>query len=310
MDPETMTLDLRKLEHALAVERARSFTIAAEELRLTQSTLSRSIASLEAAWGVRVFERDQSGVVPTALGQEFLREAARLVAESNALDHHMKLRGKAPSGSVAFGLGPFLGELILAEILSHISHSSPSLRVEVSISSPVDLISRTANGQLDFAVMGSRNDPEGAGVVSTFLCEAPMSFIMRPDHPLTSQRVITPHLVGQTPVLVNLMHSPSPFDFSQVVSCDDMTLCKKLIRNSDLIWLVSPWVVRREIAAGDLCQRAPAGEMSSKVSGFWLISRPDAEKSGAVEMLVNAVHAVTARAVYGEPKSPDFALGT
>ena len=84
-----IALTLAKLEHALVLQRRGSFSRAAEELNLTQPTLSRSIASLEALWGIQIFERGRAGVRPTPIGSEMLAQAEQLISLARTLDSNM-----------------------------------------------------------------------------------------------------------------------------------------------------------------------------------------------------------------------------
>lgn len=74
------SIDIRQLRYFIAVAQERSFRLAAERLHITQPPLSRQIAELEAALGVRLLTRDTRHVAPTAAGEVALREFARLVA--------------------------------------------------------------------------------------------------------------------------------------------------------------------------------------------------------------------------------------
>ena len=66
----------------LATSKAGSFTKAASELGVTQSTLSRRIEHLEQQLGVRLFVRMKTGVVLTSEGESILQSARRSRAES------------------------------------------------------------------------------------------------------------------------------------------------------------------------------------------------------------------------------------
>ncbi|CAM5672514.1 HTH-type transcriptional regulator ArgP [Streptomyces badius] len=60
-----MSLDLRKLEHLVAVAEEGGFTRAAERLHLSQQALSTSIRTLERHVGVRLLDRGHQHVTPT-----------------------------------------------------------------------------------------------------------------------------------------------------------------------------------------------------------------------------------------------------
>ncbi|MEV7991323.1 LysR family transcriptional regulator [Streptomyces sp. NPDC086077] len=79
-----MEVEIRHLRAFTAVARCRSFSRAAQELLITQPALSRTVAQLEAALGVRLLERTSRRVEPTDAGKEFLQQAEQVLA---SFDH-------------------------------------------------------------------------------------------------------------------------------------------------------------------------------------------------------------------------------
>jgi len=91
--------------HAVAAEGG--FTRAAASLNVSQPTLSSQVKALEAAYGVRLFERRGRKVIPTALGRDLLEitrrlfslegEAEALLSASRGLKHgHLRVGADAP----------------------------------------------------------------------------------------------------------------------------------------------------------------------------------------------------------------------
>lgn len=72
--------DLRSLRHFEAVYRLLSFSAAAAELRLTHSTITKSIKTLEADWGIQLFHRTTRSVVATEAGRRLYPQAVELLA--------------------------------------------------------------------------------------------------------------------------------------------------------------------------------------------------------------------------------------
>ena len=64
---------LRDLHVLLAVAETRSMAKAAERLAISQPVVSKTIADLEHALGVRLLDRTSRGVEPTAYGRSFIR---------------------------------------------------------------------------------------------------------------------------------------------------------------------------------------------------------------------------------------------
>lgn len=67
--------------YALEVEKTGSITQAAENLFMSQPTLSKAIKDLESSLGFPVFKRSSRGVVPTRKGAEFLQHAKKIVVQ-------------------------------------------------------------------------------------------------------------------------------------------------------------------------------------------------------------------------------------
>lgn len=68
-------MDLRVLRYFLTVAKEQSFTKAAKQLHITQPTLSRQLAALEAELGVTLFDRGGHGITLTNEGILLKRRA-------------------------------------------------------------------------------------------------------------------------------------------------------------------------------------------------------------------------------------------
>lgn len=84
----------------LSVAAHGSFTAAASDLAMDQTTIGRRIAALEAALGARLFIRGRSGLALTAAGEEVLDAAREMEAAALALDRRVSGRDRAAEGPV------------------------------------------------------------------------------------------------------------------------------------------------------------------------------------------------------------------
>jgi DNA-binding transcriptional LysR family regulator len=110
-------MELRQIRYFVAVVEERSFSRAAERLRIAQSGISQQIKVLESSIGVRLFDRSAQPVALTPEGEVFLGHArlmlelaTRAVEEVRVVaDQH---RSILKFGGSAFGHGPVADELL------------------------------------------------------------------------------------------------------------------------------------------------------------------------------------------------------
>lgn len=86
-------MTLQQIKYALAVAKKGSMNKAAEELFITQSTLSSSIKDLETEVGVTIFLRTGKGVTVTPDGTEFLAYAGRVFEQYELLQEKYSKSG-------------------------------------------------------------------------------------------------------------------------------------------------------------------------------------------------------------------------
>lgn len=116
-----------------AVARARSFTRAAAELRLSPSALSHAMRGLEQRLGVRLLARTTRSVAPTAAGERLLRSLDPALAEvARGLSALADWRG-APSGTLRVTTFCSAARLVLAPALPRFLHDHPDILLELIV---------------------------------------------------------------------------------------------------------------------------------------------------------------------------------
>lgn len=184
------SIDLKRIRHLVLLSEELHFSRAAERANLSQTAFSRSIQSLEADLGVRLFDRDTRSVVLTAAGRQLLasgREllgcAGRLVAEANHI-------AQADGGELSFGAGMMAANLYLEEALTSLRKRIPRLVMKVEVNHWNQLLQRLEQDQIEFFVAFTC-DPSlrsDARFDITPLPGAPASVFCRGDHPLIRQQ--------------------------------------------------------------------------------------------------------------------------
>jgi DNA-binding transcriptional LysR family regulator len=114
-----------------AAARHQSFTLAADELAVTQSAVCRQIAALEEFVGLKLFRRSRRGVLLTAAGAQYSRSVrARLdEVERDTLD--LMAKGGA-GGALELGVVPTFATRWLMPRLGGFQQSHPGITLHLS----------------------------------------------------------------------------------------------------------------------------------------------------------------------------------
>lgn len=124
-------VDWDDLRFFLAVARSGSFSVAARSLRVTQSTVGRRLASLEAAMGARLLHRTNEGYVPTAAGEAILSHVERVEAETLALERAVQGYDSRLEGNVRVVAPDFVASRLLVPAFSALSLRHPKISIEL-----------------------------------------------------------------------------------------------------------------------------------------------------------------------------------
>nr|WP_244035141.1 LysR family transcriptional regulator [Methylobacterium sp. E-066] len=135
---------------------ARSFTVAAERLGLSRSTIGKRIARLEARLGVRLLHRTTRSVTLTDEGATFHGRCTEILEALEAAEAVVTARGVSPSGRLRIDVPVSLGRLQVLPVLQRYMQLWPAVDVNVSFNDRyVDLIDEG----IDVAVrVGSMSD--------------------------------------------------------------------------------------------------------------------------------------------------------
>lgn len=130
----------------LSVLRRGSLSAGARALGLTQPTLGRHIAELEAKLGVSLFVRSQSGLSPTAASLALKPHAEAMEAAAAALIRAVSGAMDEPTGTVRLTASEFIGVEVLPPILTIFREAHPNIAIELALSNlNQDLLRRDAD---------------------------------------------------------------------------------------------------------------------------------------------------------------------
>jgi DNA-binding transcriptional LysR family regulator len=152
----------------LALWRGHTLSAAASRLDVNASTVGRRLDALEAALGVRLFDRTPDGVLPTAAAEQLVGYAEQIEHAANGLAGAVSGFEASPEGTVRVTATPPVAEDLIAPAITRLRERHPGLVVELDASVPyADLTRREA----DIAVRLSR--PTSGDLVSLKLADVP-----------------------------------------------------------------------------------------------------------------------------------------
>ncbi len=135
-------IDLQALRVFVAVARRRSFARVAEELETHPSSVSRTVARLEAALNLRLFQRTTRSVSLTEAGAAYLqRVSVVLDALDEANDAVRGADAGAPGGLLRLTASVAFGERMLVPLLGDFRERYPAIRLELLLTdATLDLV--------------------------------------------------------------------------------------------------------------------------------------------------------------------------
>lgn len=178
-------LDLRKLEHFIAVAEDRSFTAAATRLHLSQQALSDSIRRLERELGVTLLTRTTRRVALTEPGRALLTDARSLVAAALAARERVRRVDRGDHPVLRVGHTPALSGEQVHELTAPLLDRVPDVRFAATQRYPSDLLDELARGTLDLGLARALAAP--AGLEGRIVAEHALRVALHRDHPLAGR---------------------------------------------------------------------------------------------------------------------------
>jgi len=187
MNNNLQRLDLRQLRHFLAVVHTGSFSMAAENLRLTQPALSKSIRSMEQALGVRLLDRGPSGVQATLFGQRLIGYSELLLSLANeAVDEIDALRG-ARRGSLRIGSMAAALRQLIPDALNHFAVARPDVGLMVHEGTNEVLLPQLFAGKLDVVFTVKPSEILNEDFEWRLVAREPVQIVAHQSHPLANR---------------------------------------------------------------------------------------------------------------------------
>lgn len=184
-----MNVTLRQLRAFVTVAQLRSFTEAAAELHITQSTLSGLIKELEQALGVQIVHRTTRKVELSGVGKEFLPLTARILQDLDEALRAIADLKALKSGVVRIAAPQLMACTLLTDVVGSFAKEHPGVDVRLSDSMVDDVLPKVQSGEVDFGIGPERStNPD---IAAQPLFDMPFVAVLPQQHPLTRLKRLT-----------------------------------------------------------------------------------------------------------------------
>ena len=197
-------MDLRQLNHLIAVAEHQSFSAAARALHTVQSNVSTHVAKLEKELGAALIDRHT--MQPTAEGRAVLERARRIRTELQAINDDIVSMRHEVAGEVRIGCIGTTGRWMASPLLGRLAERHPALRPVLVDATTTSLTPRVLDGDLDMAIV---NTPVvEAGLESEPLFDEERIIVAPADHPLADRGTIDVADLAEHPVMLTPRGTP------------------------------------------------------------------------------------------------------
>jgi DNA-binding transcriptional LysR family regulator len=187
-----------KLEYFIALAKARHFGRAAEELGITQPTLSAGIKQLEDQLGVMLVQRGSRFQGLTAEGEQVLGWARRIVGDSRAMREEMRAARRGLSGRIRIAAIPTALAMV-PRLTTPFREKHPGVTFSVLSRTSIEVLSLLGNLDIDAGITYLDNEPLGR-VVSVPLYAERYQLITAAGNPLADRMSVSWAEVSRLPL--------------------------------------------------------------------------------------------------------------
>ena len=153
-----LQIDFRHLETFCRVASLKSFSKAAEDLFLTQPTVSGHILSLEQSLSLRLFDRTSREVRPTKAGEVFLKYASKILSSRKDLLNALSEFSQGIRGELFLGASTIPGEYILPGLVGDFKKGHPHFILSLKIADTKEIIQDVLQDDVEFGMIGAKLD--------------------------------------------------------------------------------------------------------------------------------------------------------
>lgn len=264
-------LDNYRVQVFRAVAEQASFRRAAEQLHLSQPSVSQHVRQLEEELGVKLLERGASGVEITPAGEVvlgFARKASRL--SHDAMAALATLEGK-PGGDLKLAASTTVAQYVLPAILGRFSRENPRVRLNLRSGNTERVVSWIATGEAELGIIEGPADRKE--IFTERFLEDRLVLVVAREHPWSKSQLVDLETLAAAPMLMREQGSgtrrvleralkKAGLRLGQLRIAMELDSTEAIVAGVEAglgVGFVSEWAIRKELRLGTLAVANVAG---------------------------------------------------
>ncbi|MBB5573069.1 DNA-binding transcriptional LysR family regulator [Rhizobium paranaense] len=193
---------MRQLQYFVAVAEQGSITRAAQNLSISQSSVTEALKELESDLGVELFDRHPRGLSITHNGHQFLRHATKILATVSDARTSFSSQQNEAGGTLNIGVTSLVAGYVLSDLLARYRRACPGVEVSAIEDNGGYLEHLLVGGELDVAVMVISNLRDRMALQAEILETSPYRLWLPIGHPLVSADIISVADITREPLIM------------------------------------------------------------------------------------------------------------
>lgn len=261
-------MEIRDLEVFLALVNHLNFTHAAQEIHLSQSSVSVRIRRLQEEVGVKLFEQVGKKILLTEAGQLFETHARRVIAVQGDMQQAMEAFRGLEQGSLRIAASTTPGMYLVPRIIAEFKRQHPKIAIRLSIKNTRQVEEEIVKNEFDLGFVGGHLISDEIEAFAWRRDE--LVLVLSPSHPLARMTHIRPSDL-ESEIFINrepgsatraLIEKQFPIPnraVSSAIELDNPESVKQAVMSGLGVAFVSNFTIKSELKAKQLVARRIQG---------------------------------------------------
>lgn len=140
------------MKYVYEVYKEKSFSKAAQNLYISQPSLSATIKKAEDRIGAPLFDRSTNPIQLTEVGKQYIKSIEKIMDIENSFENYVNNLNELKTGQLAIGGSNFFTSFILPPLITEFTHKYPSVKIHLIESDTASLKNMIILGSLDLVI--------------------------------------------------------------------------------------------------------------------------------------------------------------